>query len=104
MLFYGYTAHQNHAACLSTHNGCQLGKSSLPISEGHHALLANKVLVAVILRMHRHCGIAQNSLRPCCGHRQVLLRAYYLILEEVQVPGLLAVFNLHSSALVVALH
>ena len=85
-----HTTAWERAACLSV--------------KGHHALLANKVLVAVILRMHRHCGIAQNSLRPCCGHRQVLLRAYYLILEEVQVPGLLAVFNLHSSALVVALH
>jgi len=90
MLFYGYTAHQNHAACLSTHNGCQLGKSSLPISEGHHALLANKV--------HCHCSVSQNSLRPCCGHRQVLLRAHYLILEEVQVPCLLAVLNLRSLA------
>lgn len=55
----------------------------LPVSEGHQALLANEMLVAVILWMYCHCSVTQNCLGPGGSHRQVLFTVCYLILEKV---------------------
>ena len=68
----------------------------LPVREGHQALLANKMLIAVVFRVYCHCSVPQDCLRPGRSHRKVLLRVCYLVLEKVQMPCLFTVLNLHT--------
>ena len=70
------------------------GFTSLPVSHGHAALLADQVLVSVILRVHCHGCVSQNGFRPCRGHRNVLLAAMYRVSEMEQPPRLFCVLHL----------
>ena len=53
------------------------------VHDGQDQSLANEMLVALVLRMHRHASIAEHGLGACGGNLHILLSALYLI---AQVP------------------
>ena len=44
-------------------------------------LLADEVLITRILRMHRHCDVAQHRLRSCRGHHQMAAAVFKRITD-----------------------
>ena len=66
----------------------------LPVHDGQDACLAHQVLEPLVLRVHRHAGVAHHGLRPGGGHHQIPAAVGQGVADIPQVAGLVLVLHL----------
>ena len=75
-------------AVLVAHDG------DLPVHDGQDALLADQVLELLVLRVHRHAGIAHHGLGTGGGDDDIAGAVGQRIADVPQIAGLFGVFHL----------
>ena len=81
--------------------GTELGLSQdigdnrdLPIHQGQQHTPALEMAIALVLRVHGNCGIAQHGLRPGGRYRDRFLASHHRIADLIEFAGRLLVLDL----------
>ena len=84
-----------HAAGAEVHLHILVGHDGdLPVHQGQDAGLAHQVLVALVVGVHGHAGVAQHGLRAGGGHDQIAGAVGQGVAHVPQVAGLVLILHL----------